>query len=95
MYMNGINTTQINYAWETEQGIVWNHNVKNASTWELNITDFKWKERSIMPVNTSFFFDEDEDEEAKNQTTVVFASAYRGIKLPSLMFNNLSVALNT
>ena len=48
VFFNGINARRIRYALEDGEGVVWNKNTEPESTWKLNITDFKWREDSMI-----------------------------------------------
>ena len=48
VFFNGIDKKKIKYVAEPGQGVVWYNNTLNNSWWQFNITDFKWKEASVV-----------------------------------------------
>lgn len=82
MYFNGIDKKSIKYSAEPGQGVVWNGNTLNSSFWQFNVTDFKWREKSVV-----------KQEYPPVQLTAVISTALNAIELPIQEFENFCIAL--
>jgi|DEB0MinimDraft_12_1074336.scaffolds.fasta_scaffold73330_2 hypothetical protein len=48
LVLNGIGKSNMRYLDWPGQGIVWNPNTANNSVWQVNVTDIKWHEQTII-----------------------------------------------
>lgn len=82
VYFNGIDKDSIKYVREPGQGVVWFNNTLDSSWWQFNVTDFKWREASV--VKNSY---------PPPQLKAVISTALNAIELPVQEFENFCIAL--
>ena len=78
LYVNGFEWRVVKWNDEPSNGVVWHPNVYSNSTWEMNLTDFKWREKTFIEYTFPHV-----------QKTVVIATASNLIHLPVKEFENI------
>lgn len=82
VYFNGIEKSKIRFVDELGEGVVWNLNADADSYWMVNVTDFKWKESTIVRYTYP-----------EQQLVGVLSSSLNSIGLPAFEFENFVIAL--